>query len=106
MIPVRVTHTVIWIGCIASLTGCGAPFLQSCQSLADTMKENEPDVSEVSDLREVKRVFVSTTQGEPLVTCKGDAVTRNGESVPFELSYSLSKSDFAGREYTTSWEFK
>jgi hypothetical protein len=94
------------MGCIASLAGCGAPFAQSCQSLADTMKENEPEVSEISNLKEVKRIFVSTTQGEPLVICKGDAVSRNGESVPFEVSYSLSKSDTAGREYSTSWEFK
>jgi hypothetical protein len=70
------------------------------------MKENEPKVPEVSNLKEVKRVFVSTTQGEPLVLCKGDAVTSIGESVPFEVSYSLSKSDATGREYTTSWETK
>jgi hypothetical protein len=103
---VRLTNAIICMGCIASLTGCGAPFAQSCQSLADTMKENEPEVSEVSNLKEVKRVFVSTTQGEPLIICKGDAVSRNGGSVPFEVSYSLSKSDAAGREYSTSWEFK
>lgn len=102
----RLTNAIICMGCIATLAGCGAPFAQSCQSLADTMKENEPEVSEVSNLKEVKRVFVSTTQGEPLVICKGDAVSRNGESVPFEVSYSLSKSDAAGREYSTSWEFK
>lgn len=102
----RLTGTIVCIGCIVSITGCGAPFAQSCQSLANTMKENETEVSEVSNLKEVKRVFISTTQGEPLVVCKGDAVTSNGESVPFEVSYSLSKSDAAGREYTTSWEFK
>ena len=91
---------------MASLAGCGAPFAQSCQSLAETMKENEPEISRISNLKEIRRVYISTTQGEPLVICEGEAVTYNGESVQFEVNYRLTKSLAVEREYTTSWKFK
>jgi len=70
------------------------------------MKESEPEISKVTNLVEVKRVFISTGDGEPLLLCKGDAVIINGDRKPFVVGYALTNSDAAGREYTTSWEFK
>jgi hypothetical protein len=90
---------------LCSATGCGSPLAQSCSSLAKTMQEEEPDISTVRNLTEVNRVFVSTQQGEPLLTCKGDAVSTTGETVPFTVTYALTESNATGREYTTEWKF-
>ena len=95
----RFAKVLVTVGFLNIVTGCGAPIAQSCQSLANTMKESEPEISEISNLTEVKRSL-------SLVVCKGDAVNNTGNRLSFEVDYSLTKSDGAGREYTTSWEFK
>lgn len=95
----RFAKALATVGLLNIVTGCGAPFAQSCQSLANNMMDSEPEISEISNLTEVKRSL-------SLVVCKGDAVNNSGDSLSFEVNYSLTKSDGAGREYTTSWEFK